>query len=103
MVSNIQMTMCLQDEECLEKLALGWRLARYPVPLPRHGGVFASGGLAQPCSKGCARQKAQLQVQVPQLLSFLNLAFCFRAASCNDGKIICCGLYMFFYDTKKDW
>lgn len=103
MACNTQVTGCLQDQERSEKLALGWRWARHPVPLPRRGGVFASGGLAQHHGEGCARHKAQLHVQLPQPPSFLNLEFCFRAASGNDGKIICCGLCMFFYGTKKDF
>lgn len=65
------------------------------APSAAGGGVFVSGG--------CARHRAQLHVQLPQPPSSLNLEFCFRAASCSDGKIICCGLCMFFYDTKKDF
>jgi len=32
MASNIEVTVCLQDEECLEKLALSWRWARCWCP-----------------------------------------------------------------------
>lgn len=70
MASNTQVTVCLQDEEHLEKLVLGWSWARHPVALLRQGGVFVSGGLAQPCSQGCAKCKAQLRLSFPSCTAF---------------------------------
>lgn len=99
MACKVQVTGCLQDEECSEKLEVG----QAPRAVTVAWGSICVWGLAQPHGEGWARHKAQLHVQLPQTSSFLNLELCFRAASPNGGKIICCGLCMFFYDTKKDF
>lgn len=78
----------------------GLEVGRAPSAAAVARGVFVSGARH---SQGWARHKAQPHSQLPQPPSFPNLEFCFRAASRNGGKIICCGLCVFFYDTKRDF
>lgn len=70
------------------------------APVVAWGSICIWGPATAPW-QGLRRHKAQLQAQLPQLLSCLNREFCLRASSCHEEKLICCGLYMFLYDTKK--